>query len=52
MLTSDLLRVIARKQSVKPRYLDTESERAQEKAEQLTTIFEAHVQKSRGEIDD
>ena len=52
MLTSDLLRVAVRKQKVKPRYLDAEDARATEKAEQLTEIFEGHVEKTRGEIDD
>lgn len=52
MLTSDLLRVRARKKTVTPQYLDPTSPSALEKAGQLTSIFEAHEGDPRAMIDD
>lgn len=51
MLTSDLLRVIAKKGKVRPRYLDTSKASAVEKSQALTEIFEANMSSRRAEID-
>ncbi len=52
MLTSDLLRVKRRKGKISPRYLDVEEEEARERARAMVEIFDSHLGKPRGIIDE
>ncbi|QDG54236.1 DUF790 family protein [Persicimonas caeni] len=52
MLTTDLVRTRVKKGRVTPQYLDTDSEEARAKAEELIDIFERHAGGMRGDVDE
>ena len=52
MLTSDLVRVRTMKQEIFPRYVDVNRKHIRGKASRLIQVFEEHVNRSRGELEE